>query len=138
MVQLIVGRSGTGKTKRMIDMANSLAEDGNENVVYLDDDNRYIYDLIHKVRFVGLHEYPIRDLKSYLGFICGIIAKDHDIQAIFIDGLFKMMKVELEEFEKFIKEIKEISHKFDIHFYITANYDKEQLPEALSEYIVSF
>lgn len=137
MIQLIAGGSGTGKTKRMIELANKLVEDQNQNVVYLDDDNRYIYDLTHKVRFTGLHEYPVRDLKSYLGFICGMISKDHDIEVIFIDGLFKMMKIDLEDFSKFIQEIKQLSQKFQIVFYITANYDKAQLPEELREYIVS-
>ncbi|WZL73307.1 ATP-binding protein [Clostridiaceae bacterium 35-E11] len=137
MIQLIAGESGTGKTKQMIEMANRLAENESQNVVYLDDDNRYIYDLTHKVRFTSLHEYPVRDLKGYLGFICGIISKDHDIEAIFIDGLFKMMKIDLEDFSKFIQEIKQLSQKFQIVFYVTANYNKAQLPEELKEYVVS-
>ncbi|MFT9496268.1 hypothetical protein [Anaerosolibacter sp.] len=137
MVKLITGGLGTGKTKRMIEMANDLAAQEKGNVVYIDDDNRHMYDLKHQVRFISLHEYPINDKIGFIGFLCGIISEDHDIQTIFIDGLMKIGNIPIEELSCVLKEIETLSQRFDIDFVLSVSCNPYDLPKELKEYTVA-
>jgi len=42
MLKILVGKKGVGKTKRIIQMANEAAGGAKGNVVFIDDDNRYM------------------------------------------------------------------------------------------------
>ena len=53
MIQVIYGKKGSGKTKRILDMANHMVDTQHGDVVFVDDDNRYMFDLRHEVRFVN-------------------------------------------------------------------------------------
>ena len=59
MVKFLVGGKGEGKTKKLIEMANTDVKDAHGHVVYVDDDNRDIYDLHYDVRFVDTSDYPL-------------------------------------------------------------------------------
>ncbi|QZY53756.1 twitching motility protein PilT [Crassaminicella profunda] len=134
MVKLITGGKGTGKTKKMIEMANNLIDTEEGNIVFVDDNKRSMYDLKHKVRFISLDEYPVKNIDSFLGFLCGIISRDHDIETIFIDGLLKMKNIELNHLIPFTKEIKDLSEKFEINFVMSISCDLDKLPEELRAY----
>ncbi|MCT4620139.1 MAG: hypothetical protein N4A62_12195 [Marinisporobacter sp.] len=134
MVKLITGGKGTGKTKKMIEMANNLIDTEAGNVVFIDYNKRSMYDLKHKIRFVSLDEYPIKNIDSFLGFLCGIISRDHDIETIFIDRLLKIKNIELNHLIPFIKEIEELSQKFEITFITSVSCDLNEIPEELKVY----
>ncbi len=136
MVKLITGGKGTGKTKKMIDMANQVLNNGKGNVVFLDDDNRHMYDLKHAIRFISLHEYPVNDERSFLGFLCGVIAEDHDIEVIFIDGLLKIANVTMDEVAKIMSQIETLSRNHNIDFIVSLHCESSNLPLALKEYMV--
>ena len=53
MIQIIAGKKGSGKTKRIIDMTNEKVKDSQHDVVFIDDDNRYMLDIDHKARFIN-------------------------------------------------------------------------------------
>ena len=57
MIQIIFGKRGSGKTKRIIDMANASIRESKGDVLFIDDDNRYMFDLKHQIRFVNASEY---------------------------------------------------------------------------------
>ena len=59
MIQVVAGKKGSGKTKRIIDMANLATKDSKHDIVFIDDDNRYMFDLRHEVRFINASEYDI-------------------------------------------------------------------------------
>ena len=40
MIQVIAGKKGSGKTKRIIDMANLATRDSKHDIVFIDDDAR--------------------------------------------------------------------------------------------------
>ena len=48
MIQVIAGKKGSGKTKRILDMANLATKDSKHDIVFIDDDNRYMFDLRHE------------------------------------------------------------------------------------------
>ena len=52
MIRVILGDKGSGKTKRLIDMTNDALKTEHGNIIFIDDDKRYMYDLRHEIRFV--------------------------------------------------------------------------------------
>mgnify|MGYP000977615083 CR=1 FL=1 len=86
MVKFILGVKGSGKTKRMIEMANESGRTAKGNVVFIDRDRNRMHDLNRNIRLIETGDFQIENLKSFYGFICGIISQDFDIENIYIDG----------------------------------------------------
>ena len=68
MIQVVHGKKGSGKTKRIIDMANNAVKEQNGIVVFIDDDNRYMFDVQQPVRFVNAGEYGMISPEMFYGF----------------------------------------------------------------------
>ena len=79
MIQLIIGEKGKGKTKVLLDKANSEIKNVNGNIVYLDKSAQHMYELNNKVRLIDVTGFPITNSDEFLGFVCGIISQDHDL-----------------------------------------------------------
>lgn len=56
-------------------------------MIFIDDDNRAMYDLHHDIRFINLSEFPVSSACEFIGFICGLISNNYDIEKIYIDGI---------------------------------------------------
>ena len=69
MIRVILGDKGSGKTKRLIDMTNDALKTEHGNIIFIDDDKRYMYDLRHEIRFVDASEYPVAYKCTILGYI---------------------------------------------------------------------
>ena len=87
MIKVFYGKKGMGKTKKMLEHANTLAGESNGNVVYIDDSNELLVKLSHKIRFINILDYPVSGAEAFLGFICGVASQNYDIETVFIDGL---------------------------------------------------
>ena len=103
MIQVIAGKKGSGKTKRLIDLTNATARDAVHDVIFLDDDNRYMFDVDHKVRFINAEDYHIRSTDMFIGFLCGILSSNFDVGTIFIDAFLKLCHAELADTEQVVK-----------------------------------
>jgi len=136
MITLIAQPKGTGKTKRIIQMANEDALNSSGKIVFVDDDKRHMYDLKPSLRFVSMDEYSIKTPDEFFAFICGLISNDYDTHKIYIDGLLKVMDTTCEEIPKFINKIKVLSERYGIEFVMTISCNKEDLAEELHQYIV--
>jgi AAA+ ATPase superfamily predicted ATPase len=136
MIKVIYGEKGTGKTKILVGAANDLAVERKGDVVFIDDSNQLIYDLKHEIRFVNVADYPITGPDEFLGFICGIIAQDYDVEGIFIDGLTYILKQSLDTLEQFFSRLAQISEKFKVDFNISINGKMDTIPAFISEYVV--
>jgi len=135
MIKVIYGKKGMGKTKILVDSANKLALESKGDVVFIDDSNQLMYDLKHDIRFINVSEFPVRGAKSFLGFLCGVISEDYDIDGIFIDGLTYILTEKIETLQEFFCALKEIATKYNIEFYMSINGDEGPLPEYLKEYV---
>ena len=102
MIQVIYGKKGSGKTKRILDMANHAADEVHGDVVFVDDDTRYMYDLRHEVRFVNASEYKLHSADMFYGFLCGMLAQNFDMKVVFIDAFLKLCHAELDNVEPII------------------------------------
>ena len=94
MVQLIVGNKGKGKTKQLLDRVNSAIKEANGNIVYLDKSSKHMYDLNNKVRLIDVSTYPLRNCSEFIGFVCGIVSQDHDLEQMYLDSFLKIAQLE--------------------------------------------
>lgn len=128
MVKLLIGTKGTGKTKKMIEMANQRQENSNGDIVFINKNHRLMYDLNHSIRVVSMDEYEhITNSDEYIGFLYGIISSNHDIEVIFIDSILKHADVNMEDIPGFLDRLRVISEKYEIEFIVSISTEKEEL-----------
>lgn len=136
MIQVVAGKKGSGKTKRIIDMANLATKDSKHDIVFIDDDNRYMFDLRHEVRFINASEYDISSDQMFMGMLCGIVAQNFDLGLICIDAFKKLIKNDLNTTEWFFQRLESISQKHDVNFAISVSADESELPEFIKKYVI--
>jgi len=134
MVTLIAGKKGSGKTKDIVKKANDDLQASKGNTIFIDDDNRAMYDLHHDIRFINLSEFPISNASEFFGFVCGLISNNYDIEKIFIDGIMNTVKMNEEELTTWFIKAEDISSAFNIDFVITLNYESE-VPASLHRFL---
>lgn len=136
MIQLIVGRKGKGKTKHLLDKVNTEVKDIAGNVVYLDKSTKHMFELNNKIRLINVSDYMITNSDEFIGFICGIISQDHDLQQMYFDSFLKIACLEAEDLGKVIGKIEKISEKFHVDFVISISLDESELPESVRSNII--
>lgn len=140
MIQVIAGNKGSGKTKRLIDVANDALKSEQGLVVFIDDDKRYMYDLHHDVRFVDAGEYPaMRDSTAdvLLGFLSGMLSVNYDISLICIDAFLKLVKsTPLDQTADFFAKLDALSTQNHCSFVMSISCETEELPEFIKKYVI--
>ncbi len=136
MIQIIAGKKGSGKTKRLIDMTNNSIKDAKADVLFIDDDNRYMFDINSQVRFINAGEYGILSAEMFLGFISGMLAQNFDVGLIFIDAFKKLVKIDLNDTQWFFDKLNALCVKHNVDFVISVSEDPEVLPEFVKAYII--
>jgi len=129
MFNLIAGKEGSGKTKRLIKMANDEVATSNGNIIFIDDDKRHMYELKHDMRFISMEEFPVKTSEEFFGFLCGIISNNYDIETIYIDGLQKVMKADMKDVDDFIDKTKQIAKEYKVKFVTTMSCDETTLTD---------
>lgn len=135
MIKVFYGKKGMGKTKLMLDTANSLISKSVGNVVYLDDSNELLVKLSHKIRFINVLDYPIKGSDAFLGFLCGVSSQNYDIETIFIDGLTYIVNEDISSLRTFFEGVAFIEKAGNVNFYISINGDENNIPDFIEPYI---
>ena len=135
MVELLIGKKGTGKTKALIEKVNNALTVAKGNVVFISNDTiRNIFDVKSKARMADTSEFEIKSYDEFLGFISGIISRDFDITNIFVDGIFKIVGSDnLDGFESFLNRLETMSQNFEITFVISVSIDAETAPDYIKK-----
>ena len=135
MVNLLVGRKGSGKTTIMVDKANASLNEVNGSVVFINKNHRLMYDLKYRIRVVCMEDFEsITNIDEYIGFIYGIISQDHDIERVFIDSILKHADVSIEDLPEFFERLAVISEKYNIDFYVSVSAEKEEIGPCADKY----
>ncbi len=135
LIQIILGDKGSGKTKRLIDLVNESLKNEHGDIIFIDDDKRYMYDLRHEIRFVNATEYDVSSPETFMGFICGILAGNYDMKQLFIDGFLRLVKSDMADLEAFFVKLEEITHRHGVDVVISASAKDDEVPEFLKKYI---
>ncbi|HIY62662.1 MAG TPA: hypothetical protein H9730_04135 [Candidatus Mediterraneibacter stercoripullorum] len=130
MVNLITGPRGSGKTQQMIDLANEKVKTSSGNVVLIKKSHKDTYTVDFNIRAIRMADYPdILTLEEFVGFLYGMVAGNHDIEAIFIDSVLKQANITLESLPVFLQKLNKISSENKIDFYLSISADKKDIPD---------
>lgn len=138
MIKLITGAKGTGKTKIIIDMANDNVETAKGDIVFITDTDRYMYSLRYQIRVINTEclkkTKGAIDERELIGFIKGILAGNHDIETLYIDGAHRMLNRTVSEMEDFFTDIYAVAKTTETRFVLTVSENEENFPGFLRKY----
>ena len=135
MLKLIIGVKGTGKTKTLIDMVNAALEVTKGDVVVVEKGTKLRYDIKSSARLIDVNEYMVSDAQSLYGFIAGILASNHDVTDLFVDGTLKICNQDIDAFEKMTQALSELINKSDVNLTMTVSMAEENLPASVKALI---
>ena len=136
MVQLIVGKKGKGKTKYLLDKVNSEIKTVSGNIVYLDKSTKHMFELNNKVRLIDVSDYAFENSAEFIGFVCGIISQDHDLEQMYFDSFLKISKLEDASITDVVNRLEILGQKFDVNFILSVSCDEDELDESLKSKVV--
>ena len=136
MVQLIVGKKGKGKTKYLLDKVNSEIKTVSGNIVYLDKSTKHMFELNNKVRLIDVSDYAFENSAEFIGFVCGIISQDHDLEQMYFDSFLKISKLEDASITDVVNRLDALGEKFGIDFILSVSCDECELDESLKSKVI--
>ena len=136
MVQIIAGRKGKGKTKVLLDKVNGAVKDASGSIVYLDKSTKHMYELNNKVRLIDVSGFPVKNADEFVGFICGILSQDHDLEQVYLDSFLTTAKLEGKDATGTLDQLSAIGETFKVSFIISMSLDKEEVPAAYQDKII--
>lgn len=137
MIEIIAGEKGKGKTKELLAKVNHSVATASGNIVYLDKSQKHMYELNNKVRLINVKDYPIDNCDEFLGFLCGIVSQDHDLEEMYLDSFLTIAFAETDdEIQHAIEKLDIISEKYNVKFILSVSRDESKLPECAKAKIV--
>ncbi len=137
MIRILTGEKGDGKTKKILEMANEAVKTAHGNIIFIDNDNRNMFGLHFNIRFVEVSDFPISNYRELLGFICGVISQDNDIEKIYIDSICQILQIfDNEDLKKFVKKLSELSQKYSVEFILSMSASIDSIPYELRDLVI--
>ena len=136
MVEIIAGQKGKGKTKYLLEKANSAIKDAKGSIVYLDKSSKHMYELNNRVRLINVTDFGITSYEAFIGFVCGIISQDHDLEQMYLDSFLKVACLEGQDITEAIDQLTQIGQTYDVTFILSVSQDAAHLPENAKDKIV--
>jgi hypothetical protein len=137
MIQLIVGEKGKGKTKHLLEKVNASAKTVGGNIVYLDKNNKHMYELNNKIRLINASEFPLSNEGEFVGFVCGIVSQDHDLEQVFFDSFMDVAYIkDRTKVEDVVRKLDKISDQFKVDFVISVSLDASELSEYMQSKVI--
>ena len=135
MLKLVLGAKGKGKTKYILDTANAEAQSSDGVVIYLDKNSKHIFELDKTIRLINVREYPIPGFEVLMGFICGLISGNNDIESIYFDSFLTLANLEGTDPADALDKLVILSDRLKVDFIVSLSMDEDKLPERFKEYI---
>ena len=132
MVTLIIGKKGSGKTKKLIQLANEAVARSSGNVVVIDKGAKLTYDVTHKARLIDTDVYGVKGYDMLYGFISGICAGNYDVTDIFVDSTFKICTDGVKGIEAFVTKLNELEKETEANITLLVSSGEEALPSGLT------
>ena len=136
MVQLIIGNKGDGKTKHLLDRVNSQIKTASGNIVYLDKSTKHMHELNNKVRLINVTDYPLKNSDEFIGFLCGIISQDYDLEQMYLDSFLKIAHLEGKDLSDTLTQLNQISEQFKVDLCISISVEEKDLPDFAKEQVL--
>lgn len=131
MINIIVGKKGTGKTKRLVERANEAVNKSSGNVVVVEKGNGLTFDISHDARLIDIDSYGILGADALGGFICGICAGNYDVTDVFVDSTLKIIGQDIKVLTAFVEKMNKLSALADTKITLLISADESTLPEKI-------
>ena len=115
---------------------NSEVKDISGSIVYLDKSTKHMYELNNKVRLIDVSRYMIENESEFLGFVCGIISQDHDLEQMYFDSFLKIAALEDKDISAVVEKLERMSDFFQVDFILSVSRDESELPESVKDKII--
>ena len=135
MLKLIIGVKGTGKTKTLINLVNGALEVTKGDVVCVEKGAQLRYDIKPAARLVNSEEYMITDANALYGFIAGMLASNHDVTDLFIDGTLRICQRDMAAFDNLLIKLDALLEKININLTMTVSMPVEEASETVQKYL---
>ena len=132
MVTLLVGKKGSGKTKKLIESANEAVRVSNGNVVVIEKGLKLTYDISHRARLVDTGAYGVQGPEMLFGFLSGICAGNYDVTDMFIDSTLKIIGDDMETLAAFIEKANKLAGQAEVRLTFSVSADASAIPESLN------
>jgi len=133
MIQLIIGKKGSGKTKKLIDLVNSATENSKGNVVCVEKGDTLTYSITHKARLIDAESYGINGYGELYALLCGIQSANHDVTDIFVDATLRLGGRDYNELAAFFDRLSAVAEECNTKFTFTVSCDEAELPAHIFE-----
>ena len=130
MIKLIIGKKGSGKTKKLVEMVNAAAETSLGNVVCVEKSSTLTFSVNYKARLIDSDSFGINGYGEYYGMLAGIKSGNHDVTHIFGDATLRIGTRDYDELYDFLARIAKIG---DVEFVFTISCDEAELPAKIFE-----
>ena len=137
MIQIITGEKGKGKTKILLDKVNTEIKDINGSAVYLDKSTKHMYELNNKVRLINVTDFLVDTPDAFLGFICGIISQDNDLEKVYLDSFLKVACLEGADVKPVLDKLAKISETFNVDFVLSVSLNNSLLPAEYHDNVIA-
>ena len=133
MIKLIVGKKGSGKTKKLIDLVNAAVESSKGNVVCIEQGENLRFSVSHKARLINSEDFGIKGYNEYFGMLAGINAGNHDVTDIFGDATLRIGSRDYGELAAFLERVAALAKEGHVNFCFTVSADEAELPAKIFE-----
>lgn len=134
MIRVFCNRRGSGKTKKLIELANNYVDKAKGDSVYIDKNTKHRSSLNWKIRFVSMEEFKISDCNGFYGFICGMISANYDVENIYIDEFLSIVSCDINDTYYLFNKLRSLTKQYNINLFINID-SEENVPSFLKEYI---
>ena len=135
MIKVIYGPKGTGKTKIIIDEANSKVAGAKGHLIFITNTKRYMYDLHRDIRVIDTNDFMVAGEEAFIGFVKGVVAANNDNEYLFIDGAARIAGKEIKDMAAFYYMLDKLSEQNGLTVYVTCSCAKEDLPDFVAKYL---
>ena len=137
MIEIICGEKGKGKTKELLEKVNHTVSTVTGSVVYLDKSQKHMYELNNKIRLINVNDFLIDNCDEFLGFICGVISQDHDLEEMYLDSFLTIASIDSDELlNHAIQKLDVISEKYNVKFILSVSKVESKLTDIAKAKIV--
>ncbi len=136
MITLLTGKKGSGKTKRLIELANQAADTSKGSVVVIEKGLKMTYDISHKARLVDSDAFNIVGADELFGFVSGICAGNYDVTDILIDSTLKIIDSDASALDHLVENFKHLSETSKVNLVFSVSASNDEIPASLQEFIL--
>ena len=136
MIEFVYGAKGSGKTKKMIDMANAEVGSAKGDILFINDRDKYRVTVDTKIRFINSEDFEIKGEDELYGFISGVIAGNYDVDVVYIDNLLRILDADgPEDISGILEKLDKIQKKQDIKFELSLSCEESTVPDCVKNYL---